>query len=323
MDPDRNWTIVGNRQFTSYSDQRVQYREGLFAISQELIGAGGGGTVSRSSTGSTAADSNLWTAATDIGIDTAGNGAWMTGQLGAMYGSSALYFILATDEASSSLTPRNIQARYSTQPYTGGTTSALPTTVGTQTNLPSSRRILSWTTPVHGRYATWRSTQGDVIYLSKGEDQAWWGAMFMLLAFTKTFEVGEEFVGFAFRQDSAALTSSNKFLTAIAGATPRWESLDSRDAFSIHVRAGSRIIEANPSLPRGASLQGEAESDPVAFFKDGTNANQVLGVHKDIQTSLASLPFGAVDPRENGATIRRVNMGSLVLFWPAAALPIV
>lgn len=155
----RDWTVSINNAFSSSSDQAIQYREALYNLKETLMDAGWAVKTSYRGAGSVSTG-DTWTSASLLVYDVAGTGAWIVLE------NVGVYALLFTDNAAADTTPQLIGWRISTQDYTGGTTSALPTTIGTETGAytSASLNLIPWTTATDGRWCSWYTDRGDVMF---------------------------------------------------------------------------------------------------------------------------------------------------------------
>lgn len=166
----KTWTSTLNVSLGSDTDQGVQYATFMLAWVAQLIAAGW--TVVRSSNGVTVANSNLWAVLADIVWGGAAQArSWIVLQAPVGWGapSTGLRFHIFIDcrNTAPDTTPQEYFAGLSTLAYTGGTTSAAPTTTGAVQNTLGSARCLDHATPSAARVSFWRTADGDVLWFTK------------------------------------------------------------------------------------------------------------------------------------------------------------
>ncbi len=319
VNPVRTPTISPNNAFSNQSDQQVQYREVVFNFAQALINSGGGGTVTRSSTGTTAGDGNLWTAATDIGIDTSGNGAWIAISLGGNYGGSTLHALLYTNNASADTTPQRVDLVYSTEAYSGGSSSTLPTTAGVQTTV-EDMNLIPWTTVTTGRWSSWYTAAGDMMFGVKEEGGNMWRSFTMLFAFTDSDGGGQGSYRFAnYHNHSTTETLSHINLASSAN----WRGFVAGGTAIATIISNSSIFSSTIAWTGGVTFDGSIVDDVINIFGIAANDGRLVGQPPDVYAIQDNFPFGGLDDAEDGQTFRRVSSsGGIMIYFPTASLPI-
>jgi len=159
---DHNYAVAG-------ADLLGQYQNSLFRKKQFLTGAVGSSssgpwTVPSSSNGTTASAADNWATSADVNPNSAGNAhSWIQYQSpsGMMLGGNSLYWLIDCVDASPG-TPDAANFYVATQPFTGGSTTARPTST-TEVVLPVSTFSTGGFVPrtAHG----WRTTRGDWVYV--------------------------------------------------------------------------------------------------------------------------------------------------------------
>lgn len=317
--PSRTWTALVNQAFADQADWPGQYREAIFQLSAGLIASGNGGSITRSSNGLSAADSNLWSNPSSIGLGTIlgsqTSGAWQAGTLGANYGAS-VHFLLAVNATVAF--PEGFQFRIATLPYTGGDASNLPTTAGVETQQIVSGNLIQWPTDraYPGRWASLHSIEGDVIFLTKVEGTPRFSSSFVLASLEPADAGGSGRYRVAARFSA---TGNPLDIDQWGGGLISWSGLHPSVPASHVLRVGVQTKDA----PWETSARGELPEDRLTFFWSSFVGGRVLGQHPDLHSIPEQFPFGVRDPSEDGQDFQRIGTGGgLCLFWPSGGFPV-
>ena len=314
--PSRTWTIAINQTFTSTSDQQVQYREAAYALKVLMVAAGW--AVSLSSDGTTAGAADYWTSAAALEINTSGSGAWvvLTSPVGWASGTASV--ILYMDNASADTTPQGFAVRGITGTYSGGSVSALPTASSTQTAVSTSANILGHTTAVDARYATWRSSRGDVMFAVKTLGTGFFTSFIVICSNAVGNGGGRGDNRWWITQiTSAAGAITSSFLTNASYSS----SLSSGGASAVTTAAHSGLAWGMSSWLNGLDYSGETVMGVIEIGANGVSTGRQLGQWIDTYAVPLDLAFGTLDDSETAQTQRRSVVGDVALYAPTASLP--
>jgi hypothetical protein len=328
--PTRTWTIVINQAFSSSSDQAVQFREMFLAVWNLFIAAGW--TPTRSSNGTTAGAGNNITTTGDVVLGTANFGTrvltlsptWgvLRSPAGWLSSGGLIEILFVVNNTDPDTTPQTAPIVCCSGTYSGGDINTLPSFTGVETAvLTSGDDIIPWTTVQTGRYATWRSSRGDVKFGVKVEGTAQW-RHFQLITSQVTGDGGGQgnnrFGMFAFSSAGAnVLTRAN---LSNAG---NWAGFDTGGAFTDSPLLDTSIASGTASWTNGLDFTGETISVPFDMFANFATRGRYLGTVVDI-TACPLIAFGIVDDAETSQVQRRVATGGGVwIYVPTADLPLI
>lgn len=189
----KNWTISINNAFSSSVDQQVQYREALYNWINTFRIAGW--TVVSSSNSVVAGAGDNIAAPADIVWGTGGGvpRSWVVlSPPSAFWGYTAPFevmnLLIVAENTAADTTPQAIEFRMVTNgTYTGGSPTSNPTASGGVDSQPGASTIRStfipWATPLTGNWASWASTQGDVVFGIKPDGVLGWRTWTMVNSF--------------------------------------------------------------------------------------------------------------------------------------------
>jgi len=329
VQPVRTWTIAINQAPSVQDNQLTQFRDVAFAWKTLMVAAGW--TVVRSSNGDAGAaapggglvgDSDNWTAGSVLGVDdTAGGGAWIVLQApSAFLAAGGTCFLLGFINEPDIVNPQQLQIQMSTLTYTGGTTTALPTSVGTTTTidtindnmLPTASGIAE---PI--RYATWRSTRGDVFFMVKRE-----GVKAMEYAFIVTSnddsngggQGSHRFVqlqgaGTLFNNNVSTSTRSYNAAGTAAATTLDWTNV-------LNGITGDSLDYLNNAITAPYHLITDLSSN-LRYF------GQAIDIYAAPNHGTLADSWGRLIDDETSQTQRRVCLGLAYFFAPTADLPFI
>lgn len=164
------WGGVWNTAFSSAVDQAVQYREGLFALKQQLVAAGG--VVELSCNGTVADTADNWASAADVVFGTATSqpmayvvirkpDAWGTPPTTA----ARERILLVANNSNADATPQTIDTYRSPGAYSlvGTPLQNRPTTAAGEVSR-TTFNFIPWAAPTGGYWNCWRTTDGDLYF---------------------------------------------------------------------------------------------------------------------------------------------------------------
>lgn len=320
--PNRTWTVGPNLKFTDQTDQVIQFQELLFALKSILVAAGW--TVTLSSDTVTAGSGDRWIDAQDIVLGAAGAGSWIVFRSPSAWASNQIDLLLYVNDTGSN--PQNAPMRIAiedTDPYTGGSTVALPTTLGAETSvMGSASDMLPWSTVTDGRYATLYTSRGDVMVLVKVTGKPFFSQCHFIQSTTDADGGGVGPRRWMMSGRTVGATS-DVFLTWTSFAKIV-SSPDGASATNVAVIDSeiSSIVSFN-----AINSRGETYVAPLHGWVTTAAAERHLGrlFNGDVGDSMQSnfhLPFGALVDIEDTGTLRRVCVTELFVPWPRASLPI-
>lgn len=319
--PLRTWTIVMDTAFTDQLDQQVQYQEAVFNLKNTFINAGW--TVSRSSDGATSGASDLWVDAGDIQFSNSGAAArsWITlappsGWLGA---GETLELLIDCNNPNPDTTPQLVSIQAADQVYTGGTDQTPPTTAGLETTVITvGDNIIPWTSVETGRWTSWYSSRGDVMFGVKIQGTLQWRHFFMIHSNTNADGGGQGGNRwYMFARDSATaeiLTSGN------LNSTSSWRGWDAGAAALDNPEAHSTCWQVT-TWTNGLNFNGETITSPIDVLQDVAVRGRAMGSLVDVYATPTTLTAGTLDDSETLQTQRRICFGDIMLFVTTASLP--
>jgi len=324
--PTRNWTININQSYSTAVVQATQYREAVWAWKDNMVSAGWTVTLSSDGTagaggGDNVGASDFWTSAAALGVGTtAGGGAWVVLQAPAMFTAAggSLYILGAI--ADGSVNPQTFQIQGAVLPYTGGTTTSLPTTAGPETTVNTAGdNILGFAAPVAGTYHTWYSDRGDTLFFTKRDGVDAMDAFLLCYANDDMNGGGQGSHRFVFGQ-----LQGNLFSTPAFGNGLRCFDASGRTALN----TGIDIVSIMNSIS-GDTLDytGSVITASVRCIADISNGVRHIGQLQDFSappnSGSVAASWGRTIDEEAGQLQRRVALGLMYLFVPTADLPFV
>lgn len=313
--PQRTWTVSINNSFSSTSDQVVQFQEAVLGLKQLMTAAGW--TVVLSSNTVTASAADNWSTTSDIVLGLLGNGSWIVLQSPAAFGST-IQFLLYVDNASGDTTPQDINVRFTSGTYSGGTTTTLPTASVTATAVfTSGRSIIPWTAVLNGRWASWRSTRGDVMFGVKQQADSQFRFFFLFMSMEDASGGGTGNYR-QFMWINSATTDALISFTATRGRS----FVEDGSAAYVDAMPSSALFEI-AAVTNGFDMQGRGMSDDIEIWQAGTRPRS-MGTLVDVQAAYPQTDpaHGTVIDGEHTQTLRRVRTGCLYLYMPTASLPL-
>ncbi len=325
--PARTWTISINNAFTNQTDRVLQYQEAIFNWKTNMVAAGW--TVTLSSNGDVGANTpgggasgaaDNWTTAAVLGVDdTAGGGSWIVMQAPAAFlqVGEALYVIGIVNDATAN--PGTFQVRMSPTAYAGGSTTTLPTSVGPETVLiAAGDSIITWGAAIPGRFATWRSTRGDTMFMVKEQGTNEIESIIMLYSMSETSGGGQGSYRVVLWQQAAG---GNFQSPNILGANAR--SLNSSATLANSSTDGAYVLQ-NVSAD-DLDHNNEIIITPLFAVVDVAgrvrNLGQMVDLYVAPNSGVVATIFGRLIDDETAQTQRRVALGQLYVYAPTADLP--
>jgi hypothetical protein len=316
--PIRTWTVSINNAFGTVSSQLIQFQEALWNLKSTLVAAGW--TVTRSSNTVTASAADNWTSSTNVVLGLAGAGSWIVLQSPSSWPNAPgpVYVSLYVNNATGDTTPQTIGLRISTLEYTGGTTAALPTTLGVETAvLTNGDDIIPWTTYTTGNWASWRSSRGDVLFGVKptGTNQFRFFTMLVSMEDGNGDGVGTQRWFFYSRNNT----------TNVLAATDLQSSANVRS-----VDAGGNTLVTTGVLVSplwlgatawtgGLDFQGETNDMPIDVYQDSSSGGRWMGQFVDAYAAPTNIPFGTTIGGD--ITFTFTAIGAIWVPVPIASLP--
>lgn len=312
--PSRTWTISINQTFSSTVDQQIQFREACYALKALMVAAGW--TVTLSSDGTTAGAADYWTSAAALEINTTGSGAWCVLTSPGGWSSSTASILLYINNASADTTPQGFVVRGTNGSYTGGSVSALPTASTAETAISSAPQALGHTTAVDARYATWRSSRGDVALMVKTAGAA---TVTNYIALTSNVD-----------GNGGGLGANRWWVTQVSGTSDAMSSsfmgsystsLSSGGAASVTTVITGGLPWSMASWTSGLDYSGETIMGVMEIGQNSATTGRQLGQWIDMYSVPTALAFGVLDDSESAQTQRRVVVGDVAVYVPTASLP--
>lgn len=326
--PLRTWVIAINNAFSNQSNRVLQYQEAAFNWKVNKLSAGW--TVLLSSDGDAGASiapgggnvgaGDNWTSAAGLGVDnTAGGGAWIIMQAPSVFlqAGESLFAKAFINDATAQ--PKIFQIQWSTVTYTGGTTTTLPTTVGSETSvITGGDEIITWNAAVNGRYATWRSTRGDTMLMVKQEGTN--EIESIVLEYSMSDASGGGQGGYRvllWQQDGGGNFTTN----TIMGVNARTFN----SVGSLAVNAVDHASNLSQIASDDLDFNNEVIVAPSNAIVDVASGVRELGNMVDIfaapNAGVVATIFGRLISGESGQVQRRVALGQMYFYAPTASLP--
>jgi hypothetical protein len=313
------WSDDLNNLFSDQLDQRVQYREAIFAFVGAHLAAGW--TVELSTDGTNAPDAtNQWTSAAILLYGNAAQPrAWIVLRSPAGWAVGAglyHYMLVGLENVNTSTTPRTWTQRGSTIPWTGGSTTTFPTTLnsGNTQWTRNGTNFLSWAAPARARWNAWWTADGDVWFALKGDGVA---AVSMLACSHSSSFYADQDGGFGQYRGKFGLTvgatiSTNQITWASLQAAFLRCSLADGGIPSSTTSGFASTVSILTAWALGANDVGRVPDAPIeAYTNTGSvSADRQFGELLDVRGSPNNAPFnllidGDTDP------FRLVNIGCL------------
>ncbi len=324
--PSRTWTIDPNNIFTDQNDQLKQFQEACFALKQVFVAAGW--TVRSSSNGTTADTSDNWATSADVVTGLAGSGSWIVfrSPVGWIPSSEQIDLIFYVNDNAAPFQQAPI--RICPSGYnTDGTTAALPTPIGSETTVLTSPNfnIIPWTVKTSGRWNSWYTSKGDVMFGVKQAGRRFF-QHFMFLSGNVDGDGGGKG---AQRWVYGARTSS----TTDALVNP-YSGINWRSSRIDKTAVNSQLIltsdgQSVTSWLDGFDYKGETKILEAHHFitqaANGRHLGELMGGDVGIAISNAAAtatPFGTLDDPEDTQTLRRVCISGFWVYFLDADLPI-
>lgn len=314
--PNRTWTININQTFSSTVDQQIQFREACYALKVLMVAAGW--TVTLSSDGTTAGAADNWTSAAALEVNTTGSGAWCVLTSPGGWSSSTASILLYINNASADTTPQGFVVRGTNGSYTGGSVSALPTASTAETAVSAAPQALGHTTAVDARYATWRSSRGDVALMVKTAGAS---TVTNYIAVTSNADGNGGGQGsnrwWVTQTSGTSDAMSSSFMTSSSYTS----SLTSGGAAAATTIVTGGLPWAMTSWTSGLDYAGETIFGVMEVGQNSGTTGRQLGQVIDMYSVPTALAFGVLDDSESAQTQRRVVVGDVAVYAPTASLP--
>lgn len=316
--PTRTWTVSPNNAFSDQTSHLVQFQEACFGLKLALLGAGW--TVQSSSNTSIADTSDNWATSADVVLGTSGNGSWIVvrSPVGWIPGSEQIDLLFYVNDTGSN--PQTSPIQICPDGYnTDGTTSALPTAIGTQsTVITGGDDIIPWSVLTSGRWNSWYTSQGDVLFGVKQTGQPFFKHFLILVGNTNSDGGGKGNQRWAF---GAASSTSADVLAAFTSFG--WKGSNTAGTLLNVVVEVRSEIENILSWTNGYDYKGETKISTYHIFHEAGNGRHLGSLGGgDVFAGITTLGFGTLDDIEDAQTLRRVCITTLWVFFPTASLPI-
>jgi hypothetical protein len=321
--PNRSWTISINNTFGTTSDQAVQYKEALLSLKQLFVAAGW--TVTRSSNTVTAGASDNWNTTADIVLGLAGAGSWIVFKSPAGWvGTDFIEVLMYVNNATGDTTPQLFAVVMTPGTYSGGTTAALPTSSGVVSAIiTAGDAIIAWTTYRTGRWSSWRSSRGDLMFGIKEEGLR---SFNFFLILHSNVDGSEAIYGggrgsrrcFLFANEGV----SGGVLTSGSFTSTSFAAFNSAGSANVAIAGSSSVWSGAGSWADGLDAQGRSASSRIEMFQNVAANARWVGHIVDVGSAPPGVPFGILDDTEDGQVQRRVAVDDVWLYVPTASLPL-
>lgn len=299
-------TGLGTMQYTFY---RILY------WMVQNVGGSGASVITRSSNGTSFADSDLITGvgAGAVVFNSTGNArSWATGTapagFGNVFGGGRLYWLMVA-ESTTPLNPLGFVIFVAPNQFTGGSTTVLPTATGQSGSVSITLRSNS--TVGAFRLNIWKNATGDIFVMDK------------LLVDTNNQG------GFCLF-DLTTSTQTNRFIILNSSSTPNnitsWTPLVANTATTMTSLASTTLISVATGLTQltnGIDNTARMPGFPISFTNNvaTVSGGRPLGTLTDVLAIGGNNPtnFNYGDPAETG-TMRYRTMGSLMLPCPVGTV---
>lgn len=222
------------------------------------------------------------------------------------------------------ITDTVVSGNFATTGMTGGANGSLPTATGNQTAIiTTGDDMIPWTSLASGRYSTWYTSRGDIMFGLKREGKGLFAHFMMLISNEDDNGGGAGNQRWHFF--AASSNTANVLLWTTLSATGNRKGTDPAGLnTTMAISAQSTVWYATGSWTDGLDQQGETNDVPIDLWHNGNAAAspRYYGQLVDLYGAPITLPFGALDDSERSQTQRRVCVGDgLWLYAPTAALP--
>jgi len=321
MDTNKTWASSLNNYLTSFDDQVSQYQEICYYLKVSMLAAGW--TVALSTDGTNAPDAtDQWTSAGILLNSTAAARAWivMRSPLNWVTPSGAYIYILIGLNDASTTVPRAITLRYSSSSYSGGSTTAYPSSSNGATH--SITNIVPYATPRRSLWCSFYTADGDVIYAVKTVGQGYFSSAIVLHGDGGFDDNGvgdlRALIGFC------AATEADALIWSIFGAANTWRGFSSNGG-----ALSSNWIITQPlgsaTFQVGRLPNGSIADTPIDVVNSNSTVPRYLGQWLDVRGAPAvtatQVAFNEVQ-RDDTDPFRLVLIGGIWVPVEAAQLPI-
>lgn len=322
VEPVRTWTISFDNPFSNQLDQQVQYRESCFNIKDTYVN--GGWTVIASSNGVVANLNDNWNSSADIVFASAGARSWivMRSPVGWLPGTDQVELCMECNNSSPDATPQQMQSFFAANPFfdvTTPVTTARPTSGNETAANSSGDDVIPWTGVLTGRWTSWYSSRGDVVFGVKPQGVLQWRHFQVLTANTDVNGGGTGSYRFGFFSRSS---SSTGVLTASdINNGNNWRGI-APDSVSTDSPQGESTVYGGAAVwASGLDVGGVTVSSPIDLYSNSPSRGRSLGTVVDFYAGPQNLPNGELDDAETLQVLRRQFFDSTWLYVPTALLP--
>ncbi len=208
--------------------------------------------------------------------------------------------------------------------FTNGVNGTLPTSDGIETTvLASGDDMLPWNAPAIGRYSTWRSSRGDIMFGVKRQGEQFFTQFIML--FSNEDDNGGGAGDHRWGYFARSSINTNVLLSTQLVSTSNWRGATPAGTAAVTTASAQATPWSwSSAWQSGINQEGGTHDVPIDVGHNNSFgiSPRYLGQIVDVYATPVNLPFGALDDPERSQTQRRVSMGSGVwVFAPTASLP--
>lgn len=217
-----------------------------------------------------------------------------------------------------------VSGNFATTGMSGGANGSLPAATGNQTSvITAGDDMIPWSSLAAGRYSTWYTSRGDIMFGVKREGKGLFAHFIMLTS--NEDDNGGGAGNQRWQYYAASSNTANALLWTTLSATGNHKGTDPAGSNTIMaISAQCTAWLATGTWTDGLDQQGETNDVSIDLWHNGAAAvgPRYYGQLIDFYGAPITLPFGALDDSERSQTQRRVCMGDGVwLYAPAASLP--
>ncbi len=312
----RTWTIDPNNAFTSAISMDTQYKEACFNFKDTLINAGW--TVIRSSNGTVADGTDNWTTDADVNFGASGTGSWiqLRSPAGWLPNSGTVELLFYVNDTAG--TPQQAEIKLCVFGYRDGGVTTLPTAKGTESTINTSgRNIVPWAAAIAGNWTSWYSSRGDVMFIVKGDGEAFIRHCFAISSNVDADGGGDGDQRWFFFSRSF---TSNIFINGTHLSFTYWRGPMPSGTEYPNVEANS-ILTNVTSWTVGEDFSNNSADAKLKIWSDHSERGRYFGEWVDVRAAPGSTVFNEPDDSEGAQDPRRVAVGELWFYMPASEFP--
>lgn len=318
----RTWSIDPNNAFVAPADRDEQYKEALYNFKNTFVLAGW--VVIRSSNTTDYGDSDNWASSADIVIAATPNSPWiiLESPPGWLPNSGTVQMKIYVNDTAG--TPNRCDIRFCSAGYHSGNLTTLPVAFGFETTAKTFN-IIGWNAILTGRWQSWYTARGDVMFGVKEEFLAGdaWDSEFKSFFIIQSFEDGD---GDGEGDQRWAMWSSatsgafGVFDNQAILATSNWVSL-APHGNSAHTTRATTIF-SNIGWGLGEDFNGALIHTKITVWQEGGVQARRIGQLADVWATANNTREYQVDGTEGAQDPRKYTIGEIWVPMLDAAIPL-